>query len=100
MLTESWWIGGFILAGLFGGIGGYVASFVYCLALRRRTVSLEFELADLQDRLYREIKTRAAHAAVKSKKDDDEFLSKVTATAPAKPEPWWMNLVHSDLKGT
>ena len=97
MMAETWWTLGLLLASLLGGGAGVLAASVFCMALKRRTVSLEFEVAELQDRLLREIKTRASHAAVKAKKDDDEFLAKVTAAAPAPPEPWWMKHVQPDL---
>lgn len=98
MILEGWSLVGYLLVSLLaGGVGVAVCS-APLLGLRRRVLSLEFEIADLQDRLLREVKTRASKAGVEAKKAEEDLFSKALK-APEKPNgPWWMAHVHPDIK--
>lgn len=100
MLLDGWFILGLLaVCGLAGAVAGLV-SFVGAAVVRRRVTSLEFTVADLEERLLREIKTRAAHLGVKARKADDELVEQlVLKNNPTKSDqPWWMEHVHPDLK--
>lgn len=98
------WLGYVVaLLGFTAGTVGVAWSVVGSLGLKRRVLSLEFDVADLQERLLREVKSRAGRASVKAKQDDDEFNKQLEMTAKAAPtqaqnQPWWMTHVHQDLK--
>lgn len=99
-MTPDWlYLGLQLLSGLLGIVGG-VFAFGVTLGLRARVRSLEFDVASLEDRLLREIKTRASHAGVKSKKENDELAELIVKEAqqPAKPKNWWDQYVHPDLR--
>lgn len=100
MLLDGWFILGLLaVLGGAGAVAGLV-SFVGSALVRRRVTSLEFTVADLEERLLREIKTRAAHLGVKARKADEELAEQLLlkTTAPKADQPWWMEHVHSDLK--
>lgn len=101
MLLDFWFLLGFL--GVFASsVGGScLVAFVYLAVVRRRVTMLEFAVADLEERLLKEIKTRAANLGVKARKADDELLESLakTSTQPKANEPWWLTHVHPDLKG-
>lgn len=68
------------------------------LSLNRKTRVLEFAIADLEERLLSEIKKRAGSLGVKARKDEEELIEKLKQTPPQPSGPWWMDLVHPDLK--
>lgn len=98
MMVEPWLIGVIALS-LASGIGsGWLAGHLGTLRLRALVTSLQFDVATLEERLLREIKTRAGHLGVKARKADDELIDQLKLTPPpAKPQPWWMEHVHPDL---
>lgn len=102
MLLDGWFILGLLAVLGVSGVAAGAVSFVGSALVRRRVTSLEFTVADLEERLLREIKTRAAHLGVKARKADDELVEQlVLKNTPAKtPQPWWLEHVHPDLKGS
>lgn len=82
-------------------LAAVLGSLVSFAVLARKTLALEFDLADLQGRLLREVKTRAAQESVKSRKADEDLLAQALAAKqkPVQQGPWWMEHVHPDLSG-
>lgn len=100
-LLDGWLGFALSVVSLSVGIGGATWGLALAATLRRRVLSLEFDVADLQERLLREIKSRAGKLGVKAKQEDEEFASLLldkNKQQPTKPEPWWMQHVHQDLK--
>lgn len=82
-------------------LAAVLGSLVSFALLARKTLALEFDLSDLQQRLLREVKTRAANESVKKRSADDELLQQVLQSKQNKPPqgPWWLEHVHPDLTG-
>lgn len=100
MLLDGWFILGFLAVLGVSGVAAGLVSFVGSALVRRRITTLEFTVADLEERLLREIKTRAAHLGVKARKADDELVESLVknASQPQPAQPWWLEHVHPDLK--
>ena len=99
-MVDAWFIGGLLLCGFLGAVSGLVAGYVGTLGLAARCRSLEFDVASLEERLLREIKSRASALGVKAKKDDSDLIELLQKTPPKKPEPWYTQFVHPDLRGS
>lgn len=101
MTFDGWFGLAVTVLGFTLGIVGMAWAAVGSMGLKRRVLSLEFDVADMQERLLREIKSRAGREGVKAKKDDEEFAAALLAKnnkPQAKNQPWWMEHVHEDLK--
>lgn len=102
MMLDGWLGFAVALLGFIAGIVGVAWAVAGSVGLKRRVLSLEYDVADLQERLLREIKSRAGKAGVKAKQDDELFAEAVTQSkSPPQTQsgPWWMPFVHQDLKG-
>lgn len=99
MMLEPWLIGVVALTVGIGFSSGWLAGHLGTLRLRALVTSLQFDVATLEERLLREIKTRAGNLGVKARKTDEELLEqlKLTPAAQKPDEPWWMKHVHPDL---
>lgn len=75
------------LAFLSGFLGGWLAVFVFRWDLRRVSLGLEYRLTDLEGRVNREVKLRAAEASHKSRTSDRDLLEQIEAAkkTPAAP---------------
>lgn len=101
MTFDGWFGLAITVLGFSLGIVGMAWAAVGSMGLKRRVLSLEFDVADMQERLLREIKSRAGREGVKAKKDDEDFAARLLENSKqpkAKQEPWWMSHVHPDLK--
>jgi hypothetical protein len=98
MLLEGWQIVAALLVFVGGAIAGFVGAAVAQMGLRRAVRSLEYDVADLETRVVREVKLRAGTAGVKAKKADEELMEQLASQPQKPPGPWWMELVHPDLR--
>lgn len=98
-MVDSWSLLGILASLLLGGLSGAAAAAVVQARLRAIVLSLRFDLATLEERLYREIKTRASALGVKARKQDEELFETLKAEPAKPPQPWWMQHVHPDLQG-
>lgn len=101
MLIDGWLGLALSLVSTCVGVVGVAWAVVGQWGLKRRVLSLEFDMADMQERLLREIKSRAGREGVKAKKDEEEFAARLLQNSnipKAKNGPWWMEHVHQDLK--
>ena len=91
----------FLLFSCAGG-AGYLAATVAIWSLKRLHYRLECDIADLQQSVLVEIKKRAGHESAKSKKQDQELFAQIQngQPKPTSQQPWWLQYVHSDLKGS
>jgi len=89
---------------LFSGAGGvgYLAALAAIWSLKRMHYRLECDIADLQNSVLIEIKKRAGSESAKTRKQDQELLAQLQngQPKPTRQEPWWIQYVHSDLKGS
>lgn len=83
----------YFLVALLGGAAGFVAAHVAIWALKRRTLGLEYAVADLENQVLREIKKRAAEESRKGKKTEDDLLARIAEKPPEPQKPWWERYV-------
>lgn len=97
-MIEFWVIGGlFLYLGLVGCVSFFAARGGQ-VGLKQRVLSLEYDVAELNNRLIREVKSRASSLGVKAKQDTADLLDQIKNEKPKESQPWWMDLVHPDLK--
>lgn len=97
MMLDGWLGLAVAVLGFTAGIVGMAWAVVGSVVLKRRVLSLEFDVADLQDRLLREVKSRAGKAGARAKTDDEEFAAKLVQQQPKPNQPWWLQHVQPDL---
>lgn len=100
MLLDAWSTAAILGVLSLAGLTAWGVAFAYSALVRRRVTTLEFAVADLEERLLKEIKTRAGNLGVKARKANEELeeLMLKKAAEPAQQQPWWMSHVHPDLK--
>lgn len=98
MMVEGWMIVGSVLFFLAAFLTAYLGAVAAQMSLRRLVTSLEYAVADLESRVLREVKLRASAAGVKAKKQDEELLEQLAQQPQKSSDPWWMKMVHPDLR--
>lgn len=98
MVDERFLVELFLVVGLAVGVS-WAVSFAFASVVRRRVTTLEFAVADLEDRLLKEVKARAGNAGVRARKEQQELeeLMLQKASTPKADQPWWYQHVHPDL---
>lgn len=82
-----------LLVVVLGAVAGLCAAELAIWALKRRTLGLEYAVADLENQVLREIKKRAGEESRKSKKTEDDLLSRIAEQPKPDNVPWWQKYV-------
>lgn len=97
-MLESWPLVATLLVSLGGFTAGFIGAAVAQLGLRRIVRSLEYDVADLETRVVREVKLRAGKEGVKAQKAEQELFEQIQQQQPKSQDPWWMQYVSKDLR--
>jgi hypothetical protein len=97
-MLDSWSVVALIIFLVTAGAVSVFVSVILNWSLSRRTLALEYDVAELNGRLLKEVKTRAGNAGVRSRAESAELLEKLSAQPVKPPAPWYDELIHPDLK--